>query len=361
MTADVALVGVCKQFGNVRAVDDVSFEVQPGTFFSLLGPSGCGKTTILRTIAGFLTPDRGDVNIRGACVNRKPPYRRDTAMVFQNYALFPHMTIFDNVGFGLRYRGVDSRERASRVGHALERVRLSGLGRRYPSELSGGQQQRVALARAIVTEPAVLLLDEPLSNLDLRLRQQMRQELVGIQRDVRITAIYVTHDQAEAFSMSDTIAIMNHGKIVQAGSPDEIFRRPTSAFSVTFIGDTNRFACTVVERDRDGVRVRTDDGLVFRVLAPGRESLKYPEGTKCELFFREEQVTLAQTPGSGNTFPSVVDAVQNLGSMLTYTLRLTNGILIRGTVAATRANLLRLGDPVLVDVDPADCILVRTS
>src|SRR5262245_24189855 len=176
MTADVALVGVSKAFGGVRAADDVSFQVQPGAFFSLLGPSGCGKTTVLRMIAGFVTPDRGQVIIRGNCVNREPPYRRDTAMVFQNYALFPHMSVFDNVAFGLKYRRVDPRARAAKVGQALERVRLSGHERRYPSQLSGGQQQRVALARAIVTEPAVLLLDEPLSNLDLRLRQQMRQE-----------------------------------------------------------------------------------------------------------------------------------------------------------------------------------------
>jgi ABC-type Fe3+/spermidine/putrescine transport system ATPase subunit len=356
---DVGLVEASKAFHGVQAVDNVSFEVAPESFFSLLGPSGCGKTTILRMIAGFIAPDSGDIFIRGQRVNTKPPYRRDTAMVFQNYALFPHMTVFENVAFGLRYRGVDARERAARVGRALERVRLSGHDRRYPSQLSGGQQQRVALARAIVTEPAVLLLDEPLSNLDLRLRQQMRQELASIQRDVRITTLYVTHDQAEAFSMSNAIAIMNHGKIVQMGCPDDIFRRPTSAFTLTFIGETNRFLCTVVAQERAEVLVRSDDGVTFRVLPS--EVSGHPDGARRELFFREEQVRLARTPGPCNSFPSVVEAIQNLGSMLTYTLHLDGGPRVRGTLSAARANVLAVGERVFVEVDPADCILVCTD
>jgi ABC-type Fe3+/spermidine/putrescine transport system ATPase subunit len=358
--SDVALKAVSKAFRGVPAVEDVSFEVAPESFFSLLGPSGCGKTTILRMIAGFLVPDRGDIYIRGDRVNRKPPYRRDTAMVFQNYALFPHMNVFDNVAFGLRYRGVESRDRAARVGSALEQVRLSGHELRYPSQLSGGQQQRVALARAIATQPALLLLDEPLSNLDLRLRQQMRSELRSIQREVRITTVYVTHDQAEAFSMSDKMAVMNNGRIAQIGSPDDIYFRPISDFVVTFIGETNRFLCTVVGHERGDVLVRTSNDLTFRVHVARDELSSHPEGIACELFFREEQARVVSAPGIANSFPSVVEAVQNLGSMITYTVRLLNGSKIRATTATTKANAaLSVGEDVFVEVDPADCILLR--
>jgi ABC-type Fe3+/spermidine/putrescine transport system ATPase subunit len=355
MTGDVTLSSVSKSFGGVPAVRNVSFEVPQESFFSLLGPSGCGKTTILKMIAGFVQPDRGEMYIRGRPINTLPPYRRDTALVFQNYALFPHMNVVDNVAFGLRYHGVDSRERAARVGRVLEQVQLSGLEKRFPSELSGGQQQRVALARAVVTRPAVLLLDEPLSNLDLRLRQEMRQELRILQRDVRITTIYVTHDQGEAFSMSDRIAVMNGGELLQIGSPDDIFHRPSSAFVLTFIGETNRLPGTVVDREQEGLLVRCYDDLLFYVEC---DPDRYPVSARCDLFFREEQAQLARTHSMRNSFPAVVDAVQNLGSMLTYAVRLQNGCTIRATTATTRANTLRLGEAVFFEVDPADCILI---
>jgi ABC-type Fe3+/spermidine/putrescine transport system ATPase subunit len=357
MKTDVALTRVSKSFQGVRAVDDVSFEVAPESFFSLLGPSGCGKTTLLRMIAGFVQPDHGDIAIRDEVVNRKPPYRRDTAMVFQNYALFPHLNVFENVVFGLRYRGVEPRDRRGRVEAALEQVGLTGHDRRYPSQLSGGQQQRVALARAIVTRPALLLLDEPLSNLDQRLRQQMRTELRKIQKDVRITTVYVTHDQAEAFSMSDRIAIMHRGKILQLGSPDDIYLRPASEFVLTFIGETNKISCTVVGHDGDEAVVRSDNEMTFRVQADDALG-KHPVGARRELFFRIEQARLNPVGGGVNSFPATVEAVQNLGAMLTITLRLKHGVALRVAAPTSKASVVRIGQEVYVEVDPRDCILV---
>jgi spermidine/putrescine transport system ATP-binding protein len=335
----------------------VSFEVEPGSFFSLLGPSGCGKTTILRAIAGFAVPDSGDIWIRETRVNSVPPYRRDCAMVFQSYALFPHLTVFDNIAFGLRYKKVPRREHTAMVADALDRVRLSGHERRYPSQLSGGQQQRVALARAIVTKPALLLLDEPLSNLDLRLRQQMRRELRAIQKDVQVTTIYVTHDQAEAFSMSDKIAVMNAGKIEQLGSPSDVYFRPRTEFVLSFIGDANRFVGTVAGHERGDLIVRTDENLEFRV-RPLEGLEQHPVGARRALFFREEQVQVGSSPGGDNSFPAVVESVQNLGSMVTYTLRLRNGSEVRAIAASSRAHAPNTGLELFVAVDPADCILI---
>jgi ABC-type Fe3+/spermidine/putrescine transport system ATPase subunit len=354
---DVSLVDISKAFGDVRAVEDVSLEVEPESFLTLLGPSGCGKTTILRLIAGFERPDRGSVYIRGERVNSRPPYRRDTAMVFQSYALFPHMTVAQNVGFGLRYRHVASHEQPARIGAALAQVGLEGYERRFPSQLSGGQQQRVALARAIVTRPALLLLDEPLSNLDLRLRQQMRSELRAIQRDVRITTIYVTHDQTEAFSMSTKIAVMNHGRVVQVGFPQDIYLRPASEFVVTFIGESNRFACTAVGQESQVLTVRTDDDLTFRVQL-AEKAVGNQVGQRFQLFFREEQARIAVGSTSVNSFVGNVEAIQNLGSMQTLTVTLANGARIRSTVATMRANQVAIGDTVVVAIDPADCILI---
>jgi ABC-type Fe3+/spermidine/putrescine transport system ATPase subunit len=358
MNPDVSLVSITKKFGDVCAVDEVSLDVEPESFLTLLGPSGCGKTTILKIIAGFESPDHGDVLIRGERVNARPPYRRDTAMVFQSYALFPHMTVAQNVGFGLRYRGVDRREQPSRIEAALTQVGLDGFGARYPSQLSGGQQQRVALARAIVTRPALLLLDEPLSNLDLRLRQQMRGELRAIQREVRITTIYVTHDQTEAFSMSTKIAVMNRGRVVQVGTPQDIYLRPASEFVVGFIGESNRFQCTAVGDEGQVLVVRTDEDLTFRVERPVEGRRLSEGGDRFVLFFREEQAQILNDPTSANSFPGHVESVQNLGSMQTYTIALANGARIRSTVATMRANRVGLGDAVVVAVDPADCILI---
>ena len=236
---DVELRSVSKRFGDVRAVDDVDLTVEQGEFISLLGPSGCGKTTTLRMIAGFEHPDAGIVRLGGRDVTRLPAYKRDANTVFQSYALFPHLSVLDNVAYGLKQRGVPKRERAERAREMLRLVRLPEVDRRKPRELSGGQQQRVALARALVMEPRVLLLDEPLGALDLKVRKELQIELKRIQERVRIAFVYVTHDQDEALAMSDRVAVMNAGRIEQIGTPREVYDAPATPFVAEFIGDTN--------------------------------------------------------------------------------------------------------------------------
>jgi putative spermidine/putrescine transport system ATP-binding protein len=239
---DVRLVGVRKSYGNVVAVDGVDLEIASGEFFTLLGPSGSGKTTTLRLIAGFERPDAGLIELAGRDVTRRPPYVRDVNTVFQDYALFPHMTVGENVAYGLRVKGVPRAERRKRVDEILEVVRLPGLGDRKPAQLSGGQRQRVALARALVNHPQVLLLDEPLGALDLKLRQEMQTELKRIQRavsEVGITFVYVTHDQEEALTMSDRLAVFNEGRIEQIGTPEAVYERPDNAFVAGFVGASN--------------------------------------------------------------------------------------------------------------------------
>lgn len=238
-SAEVVLYDVAKAYGDVQAVRGVSLQVEPGSFVSLLGPSGCGKTTLLRLVGGFETPDAGTVQIGGKDVTRMAPQARPTAMVFQSYALFPTMTVAENVGYGLKVRGEQSRSIKEKVGEALERVRLGGYSHRPVSALSGGQQQRVALARAIAVEPAVLLFDEPLSNLDLALREATRAELKSLQNDLGITSIYVTHDQTEALALSDKVAVMQEGQIVEVGNPEELYKTPETAFVAGFLGGSN--------------------------------------------------------------------------------------------------------------------------
>ena len=238
----VSLTGLVKRYGTTRALDGVSLTVAPGEFFTLLGPSGCGKTTTLRSVAGFVTPDEGQVAINGAVVTGVPPHRRQVGMVFQHYALFPHRTVAQNVGFGLRMQRVEKAEVGRRVQEALALVQLPGHGGRYPSQLSGGEQQRVALARALVTRPAVLLLDEPLGALDKKLRDHMKIELKRLQREVGITTIYVTHDQEEALTMSDRIAVMHRGRVEQVAAPRGLYETPATAFVAGFIGNINLLA-----------------------------------------------------------------------------------------------------------------------
>jgi spermidine/putrescine transport system ATP-binding protein len=260
---DVRLVGVTKRFDHdVVAVDDLSLDVEQGSFFALLGPSGCGKTTTLRMIGGFEEPTEGHILLGERDVVGLPPYRRDVNTVFQSYALFPHLTIFENVAFGLRRRSVSGDELKRRVREMLELVALAGYGERKPRQLSGGQQQRVALARALVNEPRVLLLDEPLGALDLKLRKQMQLELKRIQHDVGITFIHVTHDQEEAMTMADSIAVMNGGRIEQLGSPEELYERPATAFVAGFLGVSNLLPAAVEGpgslRLADGTVIRAD-------------------------------------------------------------------------------------------------------
>ena len=250
-----------KTFGRVVAVDDVSLEAAPGEFLSLLGPSGCGKSTVLRMVAGLLEPDRGEVVLAGEDITRVAVHRRNLGLVFQSYALFPHMTVFDNVAFGLRRRRVGETELRPRVERMLDLVRLGPLGARHPRELSGGQQQRVALARALVTEPRVLLLDEPLSNLDALLRDEMRVELKRLQQRLGTTMIFVTHDQAEALILSDRVVVMEAGRVEQVGRPEEVYRRPATAFVARFLGRANFLAGVVAQRGADGIVVALDGGL----------------------------------------------------------------------------------------------------
>ena len=239
MDAAVSLQNVSRHFGPVKALDDVTLDVASGEFFALLGPSGSGKTTCLRLIAGFEQPDHGHIRIFGDTVEGVPPYRRNVNTVFQDYALFPHMSVVENVGFSLMLRKVARAERDKAAEAALEMVKLSGYGNRRPGQLSGGQRQRVALARAIVNKPKVLLLDEPLGALDLKLREQMQDELRDLQKSLGITFIFVTHDQGEALSMSNRVAVFNEGKVMQVGTPEDIYRRPVSRFVADFVGSSN--------------------------------------------------------------------------------------------------------------------------
>ena len=239
------LINLCKRYGSVIAVDDVSFSVAQGEFLTLLGPSGSGKTTTQRLIGGFEQPDKGEIYIKGERVDRLPPYRRDTATVFQSGALFPHKTVAENITFGLRMRGMPASEIGPRLKRALQVVRLGGFEDRYPAQLSGGQKQRVALARALVVEPAIVLFDEPLSALDLSLRLQLRGEIKGLHEELGFTAIYVTHDQSEAMAMSDRVAVMNAGRIEQIDRPENIFHRPANEFVYMFIGESCCLPVTV--------------------------------------------------------------------------------------------------------------------
>jgi putative spermidine/putrescine transport system ATP-binding protein len=253
VAAAISVAGVAKRYGDVVALAGVDLDIAPGEFFTLLGPSGSGKTTLLRLIAGFERPDAGRIELGGRDVTGVPPYSRNVNTVFQDYALFPHMTVAQNIEYGLRVRRIGKPERRGKVDRALEMVRLPGLGSRKPAQLSGGQRQRVALARAIVNEPEVLLLDEPLGALDLKLRQEMQLELLRVQREVGITFVYVTHDQEEALTMSDRIAVLNRGSIEQVGGPIEVYERPRTAFVAGFIGVSN-----LIEREGHVITVRPE-------------------------------------------------------------------------------------------------------
>jgi spermidine/putrescine transport system ATP-binding protein len=289
--AMVEIRGVTKRFGSFTAVDNVSLAVRPGEFITLLGPSGCGKTTLLRLLAGFETSDEGTILLDGADVSHVPPYRRSVNQVFQSYALFPHLKVRENVGFGLRMQGVPPAEAEGRVREAIDLVSLGELADRLPHQLSGGQRQRVALARAIVCRPKVLLLDEPLSALDAKLRHAMQLELKHLQRRLGLTFIFVTHDQEEALTMSDRIAIINRGRIEQLGDATEIYHRPRTPFAADFIGQANLLSVTVVGRNGTTARVRADEGLELTVA-----SAELPEGTRSALVsIRPEKICISKS------------------------------------------------------------------
>jgi putative spermidine/putrescine transport system ATP-binding protein len=280
VTPDVALIGLRKEFGDVVAVDGVDLEIARGEFFTMLGPSGSGKTTTLRLIAGFERPDGGRVELAGSDVTGLPPYERDVNTVFQDYALFPHMTVAENVAYGLRVRGVGKRERDERSQQALEMVDLGGFGGRRPIQLSGGQRQRVALARAIVNSPRVLLLDEPLGALDLKLRQQMQIELGNIQNEVGITFVYVTHDQDEALTMSDRIAVFNEGRIEQVATPAELYEHPATEFVAGFVGTSN-----ILEREGNRFTIRPEKIYIGPEAEPVRDGFDSEVGRIADVVY----------------------------------------------------------------------------
>jgi len=311
----VQLTGITKYFGTLAAIDDVSLTIEEGDFFTLLGPSGCGKTTLLRTIAGFYTPEAGEIRFGDRVVNRVPPHRRETGMVFQNYALFPHLTVYDNVAYGLRARKVPRGEMADRVVTILKSVQLEGLEHRLPSQLSGGQQQRVALARALVISPQILLMDEPLSNLDAKLRVSMREEIRSIQKRLGITTIYVTHDQEEAMAVSDRIAILCRGRVEQVGTPAGIYFRPASRFSAEFMGSSNILEFAVLGHDEQTSMITAEaDGQ--RVLLNGDR----PVGQSVRFTIRPEWIRVVETPrpGDQNLLSGTVVSSSFLGSMVRY-------------------------------------------
>lgn len=305
MAPDLIISRLRKQFGAFTAVDDVSFDVARGSFFSILGPSGCGKTTLLRMIAGFEGPTSGEIVIGGRSMLGVPPNRRPVNLVFQHLALFPMMNVADNIAFGLRRRGVGTSEIKRRTGEILERVDLPGFGDKRIEQLSGGQKQRVAIARCLVLEPAVLLLDEPLGALDLKLREQMKMELKMLQARIGTTFIYITHDQSEALVMSDTVAVMHRGRFEQTGPPQELYSRPQTPFVAAFVGATNQWSGTVLEAGSEMAVIRTDEGLVFRV----HQTAQFSRG-KATLFLRPEAMIIAPSDAGGlNTFEVEIRAI----------------------------------------------------
>jgi iron(III) transport system ATP-binding protein len=356
--SEVRLDGVGKRFGETWAVRGVSLHIRAGEFFTFLGPSGCGKTTLLRIIAGFAVPDEGAVWLDAEMVNALPPWKRDVGMVFQSYALWPHLTVFENVAFGLRERGVPRAEIQTRVRDALRMVNLEGMEGRRPSQLSGGQQQRVALARTLVVQPRVLLLDEPLSNLDARLRAQMRTELLKLQRDLGITTVYVTHDQEEALTLSTRIAVMSAGAVVQEGTPREIYETPRERFVAEFVGAANLLAGEVQQVAPDLLTAKTDLGIEIR--AVGAFASVPPTG-RILLTVRPEAmdvVPLGEPPDGRNRLEGTVVASAFQGAAIQYEVEV-GGMLLRANVTNPKGKrIFQRGEAVAVVFAPEDVGIV---
>jgi spermidine/putrescine ABC transporter ATP-binding subunit len=326
----VAVHEITKRFGKLEVVSRASFAVGEGELFTLLGPSGCGKTTLLRLIAGFYVPDDGEVRFDERRVNEMPPHERGIGMVFQNYALWPHMTVFDNVAYGLKLRKLPGAEIETRVKGALEKVRLGGLGERYPGQLSGGQQQRVALARALVLNPAILLLDEPLSNLDAKVRVQVRAEIRKLQKELGITTVYVTHDQEEALTLSDRIAVFDHGNLLQVGAPKDLYERPVNRFVADFIGINNMIEGTVRSVESEGGALVVDTALGELRALP---SVRLRAGDRCVACIRPENIAIDGTGAvQGNALRGTIAFAAYLGNTLRYDVDLGSGITFKADV-----------------------------
>ena len=345
---EVQLVELVKRFGEFTAVDGINLTVAPGEFFSLLGPSGCGKTTTLRMIAGFERPTEGQVVLDGVNVAATPPHKRNVNTVFQNYALFPHLNVEKNVAFGLKYQQASKQETAERVGRALELVRLEGYHKRRPNQLSGGQQQRVALARALILNPSVLLLDEPLGALDAKLRKALQIELKSIQEEVGITFVYVTHDQEEALTMSDRLAVMSNGRVEQIGPPEEVYEEPSTAYVADFLGVSNLMDATAHGTTSGGCRVRLGE---FELVAGKGE----PDAIgDVKLSIRPERVELVTAGTTGeNMIPGMVERIVYVGSAMQVIVNLAPGEKIQVLVQNEGDDLpFRQGTAVAAHVPP---------
>ncbi|HKE66768.1 MAG TPA: ABC transporter ATP-binding protein [Micromonosporaceae bacterium] len=368
----IELIGVVKEFTAhgevVAAVNGIDLAIRPGEFFSLLGPSGCGKTTTMRMVAGFEEPTRGHVLLHGNDVTGVPPNRRDVNMVFQSYALFPHMSVAENVSFGLEQRRVPKLEIQQRVGEILEIVGLTGREKRRPRELSGGQQQRVALARALVNRPSALLLDEPLGALDLKLRQAMQVELKRIQRDVGITFVYVTHDQGEALTMSDRIAVMNEGIIEHLGPPRDIYEHPATKFVAGFIGTSNLLDGTVtaVQHGDDGEVAVLKTSADERIVVPVRDGVAAAVGNGIELTVRPEKIVIRTdrpTDNQGSVLTGTVTEVVYLGTATTYNVTTSAGsdVVVFLQNASSAEDLAARGDSVWLTWEPQHSYAIGAS
>jgi len=358
--AFVRFTGIEKRYGKVVAVKKMDLEIPEGSLVTLLGPSGCGKTTLLRMLAGLETPTHGDIYIRGKRINDTPILQRNLGMIFQNYALFPHKTIFENVAFGLKYRGTSKDDIQGKVEKALEMVRLPGVGERMPSQLSGGQQQRIALARAIVIEPDVLLMDEPLSALDENLREDMRREIDNLQQDLGVTTIFVTHDQREALSMSDKVVVMKDGFIQQQGSPEEVYNNSANHFVADFLGHSNFITAKVERKEKDFLRVRLGDNSSCLVSPAG----DFVAGDKAEIVIRAQKMTLGyknefiQEPEMNYFFGRIVDR-SYMGGEVSYFVKLPDEKVLHVINFVKRAPYRR-GEEVYVQVDPFHCRLLKS-
>ena len=351
--AHLEIAGLRKAYGQSQVIAGVDLSVASGEFFTLLGPSGCGKTTTLRCVAGFIAPDAGDIRVGGASVLAMPPARRDFGVVFQNYALFPHLTVSENVGYGLRSRRVPRDDMVRRVGEALDMVQLSELKDRLPRELSGGQQQRVALARAIVVQPRLLLLDEPLANLDARLRQDLRWLIRRVQQAQGATAIYVTHDHAEAMAISDRIAVMRQGLIAQVGTPREIYQRPVEEYVAAFTGECNTLSARVTfKADAGRYRVAVAGG---ELLVSGPSDLTV--GAKCRLLVRPESLALAEGGAAG--LPVRLDTLIYVGAFQRCEVLTADGQRLVFQMPVRQQ--LALGDALTLAIDPEQAWLMKAA
>ena len=361
--AEVRLENIGKRYGDPWVVRGVNLRIRRGEFYTFLGPSGCGKTTLLRMIAGFAAPDEGWVYLDEKAMNQVPPWERNVGMVFQNYALWPHLTVFENIAFGLRERKVPRRDIEARVAHALEQVDLKGAEKRRPSQLSGGQQQRVALARTLVIQPRVLLLDEPLSNLDAKLRVEMRLELLKLQRDLGLTTIYVTHDQEEALAMSTRIAVINGGKVAQEGKPREVYEQPADDFVAAFVGQSNLLTGTVTRNTGSGLEVDIGGGAVVQVALCSTDA-PLKSGAKATFSIRPEALELygdGGFPPGLNCIVGEIIASAYQGASVEYELAAIGRTIKARVINPKGKRLYQRGERVTATFRPEDVVLIPKS